>query len=251
MSKKLIMSFLLCIALVGCGKTEKVNTSVSDAPDPDYVKNYFENYDPSEHKTTPELKELEFTDTSNYDDWRSLKCSIAGIDIQLPTTLDYLEQHGWSVEKSEDYDQNYYMELSDDYLFDDDGDLILEPGASESTQTFSMYDFNYPDKDSVEIFLTFTNTSTENMKMLDCPISGIYITSFFDYEVDFPQGITSSSTKDDIVKTYSEENLKINQPDKNYDSILQYLWSDRNSGSISFVFLDDRLDNVSLQCYSR
>ena len=117
MSKKLIMSFLLCIALVGCGKTEKVNTSVSDAPDPDYVKNYFENYDPSEHETTSELKELEFNDTSKYDDWRSLKCSIAGIDIQLPTTFDYLEQHGWSVEKSEDYGQDYYMELSDDYLF--------------------------------------------------------------------------------------------------------------------------------------
>ena len=114
-----------------------------------------------------------------------------------------------------------------------------------------MYEFTYPDKDDVEIYLTFINTSTENMKMLDCPISGIYITSFFDYEVDLPQGITSSSTKDDIIKAYGEENLKINQPSKNYDSILQYLWSDRNSGNISFVFWDDQMDNVSLQCYTK
>ena len=130
MRKKFILSFLLCIVLVGCGKIENVTPSDSNAPDPDYVKNYFENYDPSEHATTPEVKELKFNDTSQYDDWRSLKCYVAGTDIQLPTTFDYLEQYGWSVEKSEDYDQNYYMELSDDYLFDDDDDLILEPGAS-------------------------------------------------------------------------------------------------------------------------
>ena len=155
-------------------------------------------------------------------EWQSFQIEVDGTVITLPCTYADIQNLGYS--------------LSDD----ENGDEQIEPNNYTSSVYVQM--------GGREFSVCFYNDTAETKKLTECKIYALRFDSFYEVpNVSLPNGISMSSTPEDIREAMGKEQDGYVSDDSDYMSMDYYIGESYDQKGISFTFSDGKMSELKIE----